>query len=970
MNDDAGLSDYLDILVVCSAPVDISPALNLIQELSAFENEVRNATLPIRLKRVFPPTFAQLERELTPRALRSFRPRVFHFLGHGEEDGLIFETERGTHERISPARIKRLLGGADSPIELAILNACWSGTDRMLSVCKHLIQAPSPIRAAIGHAKPVADESAIHFAKRFYELLIDGQRIGKACERAANLLAGQGLPGFTDIQLEGDGDYDLAHKLRAGERQGQVLSGLPERYSLPAPDYFCGRAEEFGKAVAALEDNELTGFGIWGIGGMGKTALAKELAQRNAWRYRNGGVAFVDIRDLPESERSVVGLLRRALARLDPSSTAADLAAELLQRLQQQGAGLIVLDNLEDLPATEHAALARFVRAIPRNGSKAVITARARLQAFEELPTARTLDLTRGLDDWNGAHYAFWVAQKREIKALADERPRLDAGRVEGRCAWLNRQLSGHPKMLEVAVGIARKGMPALENALKDLRGELEGQVRALLASGLALVGAEGRRLWAYLPLFPSGQLLPEALAAVIAAENCRAADGKPTDASQQWIETGLQQLERAAFLDFDQDARLYHFHQSVLEHAQCDSPLADAQRASADLALVAFYANYLAENRNHYPAIDRCFVNALALMEALWAAHAAGELAAELKHALMLMTDALGYYLIQRGLWQHAQRWLERNIELHGSSPITENSHGLAHALYRQAMLLHGQGNPAEARRRLQCSLEVYESLGDRQGLAASLHQLAIIEAEQGNPAEARQLLQRSMKINETLSNCQGFSASLYQLASIEFHQGNPAEARQFLQCSMKTNESLDDRQGLAASLHLLAIIEEEQGNSAEARRLLQCSLEIKEDQGDRQGLAASLHRLASIEARQGNPAEARRLLQRSLEILENLNNRQGLAASFHLLASIEAEQGNPAEARRLLQRSLETYESLGDRRGLAASLHQLAIIEAEQDNPVEATRLWNLSISIKEQIGDAIGRASSHTNLRPTKY
>src|SRR4051812_37056788 len=97
--------DYLDVLVLCSAPVDVRPALNLAQEIANFEHEVRRSPIPIRLRRVVPPTLEQLRRELSPAALRLRQPRVFHFLGHGEEDGLWFEREDGSGERVPASHL-------------------------------------------------------------------------------------------------------------------------------------------------------------------------------------------------------------------------------------------------------------------------------------------------------------------------------------------------------------------------------------------------------------------------------------------------------------------------------------------------------------------------------------------------------------------------------------------------------------------------------------------------------------------------------------------------------------------------------------------------------------------------------------------------------------------------------------------------------------------------------------------------
>jgi hypothetical protein len=50
-------AEYLDVLLLCAAPVNVRPALNLAVEVANFEAVVRRSPIPIRLRRVFPPTF-------------------------------------------------------------------------------------------------------------------------------------------------------------------------------------------------------------------------------------------------------------------------------------------------------------------------------------------------------------------------------------------------------------------------------------------------------------------------------------------------------------------------------------------------------------------------------------------------------------------------------------------------------------------------------------------------------------------------------------------------------------------------------------------------------------------------------------------------------------------------------------------------------------------------------------------------
>jgi hypothetical protein len=119
-----GKPDHLDVLVVAAAPVDLRPAPNLGVELAKLENMVRRSAVPNRMRRVFPPTFAQLEKELSEPELerRCREPRVLHFLGHGEMDGVWFEREHGSGELIPTSRIVRPLKG--SPFKLVLVNAC------------------------------------------------------------------------------------------------------------------------------------------------------------------------------------------------------------------------------------------------------------------------------------------------------------------------------------------------------------------------------------------------------------------------------------------------------------------------------------------------------------------------------------------------------------------------------------------------------------------------------------------------------------------------------------------------------------------------------------------------------------------------------------------------------------------------------------------------------------------------------
>ena len=391
-----------------------------------------------------PPTLDQLRKEFARAEAMGRAPGVFHFLGHGDDDGLYFENEHWQFHLVKGHPLREVL--APSPVNLVLLNACWSATKRGVSLCDFLTRE-QVARAAIGHERPVADASEIEFARRFYALVTQGRTVRDACLQAANALAEQGQSGAAEVKLVGDGAFSLTDSLPAGSRPSIVDPGLPRLGHLPDAGAFYGRGDELVQISRVLADARIAGFGLWGIGGIGKTALARASARRNAWRYQ--GAVWVDIRDA--TQKTTAELLRLALCRLHPGAPDADPAFELARRMQETPS-LIVLDNLEDLPETEHAALARFIDQAPRNGSHVLLTARVPLPAVERLPAVRSRRMTEGLDPWNATHYVRHVARQKQCAALLGETElREENGRLAGLCVQVAQRLHGHPKMLELA---------------------------------------------------------------------------------------------------------------------------------------------------------------------------------------------------------------------------------------------------------------------------------------------------------------------------------------------------------------------------------------------------------------------------------------------------------------------------------------------------------------------------------------
>ncbi len=116
-------------------------------------------------------------KDLQPTLLK-VRPRIVHFCGHGEENGLFLENDAGEPHLVDKEALADLFRLFSDRIECVILNAC-STKSQAEAVAKH-------INYVIGMNQPILDRSAIAFSKGFYGALGAGESITQAYNLGCN----------------------------------------------------------------------------------------------------------------------------------------------------------------------------------------------------------------------------------------------------------------------------------------------------------------------------------------------------------------------------------------------------------------------------------------------------------------------------------------------------------------------------------------------------------------------------------------------------------------------------------------------------------------------------------------------------------------------------------------------------------------------------------------------------------------
>ena len=927
-------------LLACIAePLDQGPL-----DGAAVREGVLAATRPLReagwLELRFLPLPATPDRLAS--VLSEWQPDVLHLTCHGLPGSLALEDAQGGTQEVTAEQIRNRF--ATCPPRLVLLSACLSAAalrgDPLAGTAAAFLTAGVPAVVAMQFTAQV--EAANRFVGDLYAVLTGQERrpldVAVREARANRFFASE----FVDAYQWGVPVLYLQSRAAAdpfaGASQGQpqpdeAVPGQPQRSSSNVPERakpFLGRGLELAQVNAWLTQERL--LVLDGEGGIGKTALARELAEWHARRGAYpGGVAWVDLQT-PRTMEAIVEEIGVAVAGEEFRRLSGDRAGWLREYLKQRPT-LIVLDNFETVG--HDPAVLGLVQGIPAP-SAVLLTSRERVgglarRGLREMDerTGHALFVAWAVrSGWDGAGDG---AQVREICGVLDYMPlaiELVAPQAaELPLAVLLRRVKGSL----AAVAADRPDLPSRHRS-----------VEATLRLSYQGLSQQAQRLFSRLAVFPAGAYPYEMKGPAGQATDairlvCDLADWEP--AAVELVGKGLLRLEGQRFV----------MHGLVRQYGL--ERLAEAgERAAVERRAAEFFLA-LAQFAGGLLGTDQALA-ALAMVQAeranlLWGQQwYAGQ---QEWDGAIAYGYALGQPFSTWGYWADSLLVIQRAVAAAESKGDKGHQSTLVHNL---GIVVQDQGDYAAARRYYGQSLEIKQALGDRAGVSRSLHQLGMLAQAQGDYAAARRYYEQSLEIAQALGDRAGVSSSLHNLGALAQDQGDYAAARRYYEQSLEMLQVLGDRAGVALTLWGLAMIASAQGDIAEARKQYESALGTFQELGDKKNIAGVLHQLGILAQAQGDYAAARRYYEQSLEMLQALGDRAGVSISLHQLGMLAQAQGDYAAARRYYEQSLEIKQALGDRAGVASSIGQLGQLAELEGDYVTAVRAWAAALAVFEEL------------------
>jgi predicted ATPase len=685
---------------------------------------------------------------------------------------------------------------------------------------------------------------------------------------------------------------------------------------------FVGRDEKVGQLIDALDGSRL--ITVTGIGGAGKTRLAREVAWRVHRNYPEG-VVFVDLANTPSA-----GVARRVADAVGVfEENDAQLLGSMLAALERRNM-LLVLDSCERAVTACAALVANLIESCPR--LRIIATSRQPLGVYGEtrlqllpLPTPPPIG---DLGDAELASLASCPSIELLVSRAAAVKPdyRLMASNARS-LAQICVRLDGIPLALELAAArlailtpdelVAGLGdrFPLLSAAPRTFPARHQ-TLRAALDWSYELLEEEEQTAFRRFSVFLSGVSLALAGAVCSVESGRRVVD----------VLTALVEKSLVIRSEHGGETRLT-MHETVREYAR-DLLIARSGQGSARAAHCQAICA-LAEQHNqrfHGPdeeaALDVLRHHQPDLGAALtWsAAHDRG--------TAHRMIKALWWYWFRTNRTQEGRKWIESVVPANvagdiqpdasfalsvgsyfawiaddfdtASSAATQALHmpqcsadtaGMAHSvLARIAGDLDRFTEALDAARRGE---ESYASIGDSWGVLWCRRCRAAAFLYCGQLAEARVLAEECLHGFEMLGDAWGVAGSIDLLAAIAHRAGDDVEAIRLATRAVEQHRAFEDTSGTKYALHHLAEAAYGAGDHQLAFASATASLELSEQHGYRFGVMHALLLLGQLQVAVGDRVQAIALTKRAQHLAHELNDVESEREATRRLTEWQASHG-----------------------------------------------------------------------------
>ena len=659
---------------------------------------------------------------------------------------------------------------------------------------------------------------------------------------------------------------------------------------------FIGREKDL-KALDKLLKAQQPTVLVNGLGGVGKTALAKKYIEKYKKDYQH--ILWL------EQQSSLLNTFINAEYFIQQLQLQQVEEAKRFKRIMEhlqgkKGKNLLIIDNFENTSQDEEQQVLKEFRNIRLEHWSILFTSREEARGF------RTLELdTLPQEEAIKLFHQYCPNKEIDDDTLQRLLELIDYHTLTLELLAKNYANSWDFDNLEQLITtLEQEGLDAefLQEAVEIQQSPKEVKLYTYLTRIFKIedLGEEAKYILKQFAVLPSQPILGKQLLEWIGDEERKYKETIKTLAQKGWLQTENKQ-------DFEMHHLIQMLMLKVLQPTLQDcnnlvdtlTDLLDPDKVAANPLALQYLGGYAEALLEH-----------LDFQEALFKK-------VNLQNILARLYENLGFYA-------QAEQFYQLALEIE-KERVGKQHQDYATILNNLALVYEKQGKYTEAEKFHQESLEIKEAtIGKKHpDYAITLNNLALVYDHQGKYEEAEKFYQESLQIKEATIGKKhpDYAITLNNLALVYDHQGKYEEAEKFYQESLQIKEATIGKKhpDYAITLNNLALVYRKQGKYEEAEKLYQESLQIKEASIGKKhpDYAMTLNNLALVYDHQGKYAAAETLYQESLSIYQEIvgANHPIYAQVLHNLGALYYEMEEYLQAEKFLNQAYEIrLETLGE--------------------------------------------------------
>ncbi len=249
--------------------------------------------------------------------------------------------------------------------------------------------------------------------------------------------------------------------------------------------------------------------------------------------------------------------------------------------------------------------------------------------------------------------------------------------------------------------------------------------------------------------------------------------------------------------------------------------------------------------------------------------------------------------------------------------------------------------------------SLEIFETLKDKEGIAAASINLGVIHHDRGEIQLAIEKYRRALEITEELGNAAGTSYAMNNLGLIYTVSGDYKSAIETLQKSLALNERIGSKSGISQAYMNLATCYSSMGDYDLSLHYLEKALPIKTEIGDARGIAIIQMELGDVFQRKGDLKKAVQYYETSLQQARGSGNSSMSGDVLIKLCAFSEPMYGIDKSLQYCEESLTENRNTGQTLNLVQALQAKASVLMDHGKFDDALPLAKEAVFLSQQQG-----------------